>query len=159
MNPGNNLSLRKMNLKEKINEDLKNAMKAKDTVRTETIRSIRAEILKMDKSGLGREMNEEEELQLLNKQAKMRKESIEMFKNAGREDLVEKESRQLEIINEYLPKQLTREEAEAIIDKIIESSSPVTSKDIGKIMGPVMKVLKGKIDGKVIQEIVKSRLG
>lgn len=148
-----------MNLKEKINEDLKNAMKAKETFRTETIRSIRAEILKMDKSGLGREMNEEEELQLLNKQAKMRKESIEMFKNAGRDDLVDRESRQLEIINEYLPKQLTREEAEAVIDKIIENTGPVTSKDIGKIMGPVMKELKGKFDGKVIQEIVKSRLG
>lgn len=148
-----------MNLKEKINEDLKNAMKAKETFRTETIRSIRAEILKMDKSGLGREMNEEEELQLLNKQAKMRKESIEMFKNAGRDDLVDRESRQLEIINEYLPKQLTREEADAVIDKIIENAGPVTSKDIGKIMGPVMKELKGKFDGKVIQEIVKSRLG
>ena len=134
-------------------------MKAKETFRTETIRSIRAEILKMDKSGLGREMNEEEELQLLNKQAKMRKESIEMFKNAGRDDLVDRESRQLEIINEYLPKQLTREEAEAVIDKIIENTGPVTSKDIGKIMGPVMKELKGKFDGKVIQEIVKSRLG
>ena len=89
----------------------------------------------------------------------MRKETIEMFKNAGRDDLVDRESRQLEIINEYLPKQLTREEAEAVIDKIIENAGPVTSKDIGKIMGPVMKELKGKFDGKVIQEIVKSRLG
>ncbi|MFA7361746.1 MAG: GatB/YqeY domain-containing protein [Candidatus Kapaibacterium sp.] len=148
-----------MSLKEIINEDLKNAMKAKDAFRTETIRSIRAEILRMDKSGLGREMNEEEELQLLNKQAKMRKESIDMFKSAGREDLVEKESKQLQIINEYLPKQLTREEAEAIIEMIIKEASPVSSKDIGKIMGPVMKELKGKFDGKIIQEIVKSRLG
>lgn len=148
-----------MSLKEIINEDLKNAMKAKDAFRTETIRSIRAEILKMDKSGLGREMNEEEELQLLNKQAKMRKESIDMFKSAGREDLVEKESKQLEIINEYLPKQFTREEAEAVIERIIKEASPLSAKDIGKIMGPVMKELKGKFDGKIIQEIVKSRLG
>jgi len=148
-----------MSLKEKINEDLKNAMKAQDAFRTETLRSIRAEILKMDKSGMNREMNEEEELQLLTRQVKMRKESIEMFQNAGRTDLVERETKQLEIINEYLPKQISREEAEKIIFGIIESTGASTLKDIGKVMGPVMKELKGKFDGKLIQEIVKGRLG
>ncbi|MGV8017380.1 MAG: GatB/YqeY domain-containing protein [Ignavibacteria bacterium] len=148
-----------MSLKEKINEDLKNAMKAQDAFRTETLRSIRAEILKMDKSGMNREMNEEEELQLLTRQVKMRKESIEMFQNAGRTDLVERESKQMEIINEYLPKQISREEAEKIIFGIIESTGASTPKDIGKVMGPVMKELKGKFDGKLIQEIVKGRLG
>lgn len=148
-----------MSLKEKINEDLKNAMKAQDAFRTETLRSIRAEILKMDKSGMNREMNEEEELQLLTRQVKMRKESIEMFRNAGRTDLVERETKQMEIINEYLPKQISREEAEKIIFGIIESTGASTPKDIGKVMGPVMKELKGKFDGKLIQEIVKGRLG
>lgn len=148
-----------MSLKEKINDDLKKSMLAQDAFRTETLRSIRAEILKMDKSGLDREMNEEEELQLLNKQAKMRKESIEMFKTAERMDLVERETKQLEIINEYLPKQLTREEAEAIVDKVIKEAGAESVKDVGKVMGPVMKELKGKFDGKIIQEIVKSRLG
>mgnify|MGYP000971027013 CR=1 FL=1 len=148
-----------MSLKEKINEDLKNAMKAQDAFRTETLRSIRAEILKMDKSGMNREMNEEEELQLLTRQVKMRKESIEMFQNAGRTDLVERETKQMEIINEYLPKQISREEAEKIIFGIIESTGASTPKDIGKVMGPVMKELKGKFDGKLIQEIVKGRLG
>ncbi len=148
-----------MSLKEKINEDLKNAMKAQDAFRTETLRSIRAEILKMDKSGMNREMNEEEELQLLTRQVKMRKESIEMFRNAGRTDLVERETKQMEIINEYLPKQISREEAEKIIFGIIESTGASTLKDIGKVMGPVMKELKGKFDGKLIQEIVKGRLG
>jgi uncharacterized protein YqeY len=148
-----------MSLKEKIGEDLKKSMLAQNAFRTETLRSIRAEILKMDKSGMDREMNEEEELQLLNKQAKMRKESIEMFENAGRMDLVEKETKQLEIINEYLPKQLSRVEAEAVIDNVIKESGAESAKDIGKVMGPVMKELKGKFDGKIIQEIVKSRLG
>lgn len=148
-----------MSLKEKINDDLKKSMLAQDAFRTETLRSIRAEILKMDKSGLDREMNEEEELQLLNKQAKMRKESIEMFKTAERMDLVERETKQLEIINEYLPKQLTREEAEAIVDRVIKEAGAESAKDVGKVMGPVMKELKGKFDGKIIQEIVKSRLG
>jgi hypothetical protein len=89
----------------------------------------------------------------------MRKESIEMFEAAGRTDLVERETKQLEIINEYLPKQLSREEAEAIIDNVINESGAASAKDIGKVMGPVMKELKGKFDGKIIQEIVKSRLG
>jgi uncharacterized protein YqeY len=148
-----------MSLKEKIGEDLKQSMLAQNAFRTETLRSIRAEILKMDKSGMDREMNEEEELQLLNRQAKMRKESIEMFEAAGRTDLVERETKQLEIIKEYLPKQLSREEAEAIIDNVIKESGATSAKDIGKVMGPVMKELKGKFDGKIIQEIVKSRLG
>ncbi|MGB3017729.1 MAG: GatB/YqeY domain-containing protein, partial [Ignavibacteria bacterium] len=77
-----------MSLKTKIYEDLNSAMKAKDNVRTETLRSIRAEILKMDQSGMNREMNEEEEIELISRQAKMRKESIEMFGQAGRQDLV-----------------------------------------------------------------------
>ncbi|MCI0473055.1 MAG: GatB/YqeY domain-containing protein [Ignavibacteria bacterium] len=148
-----------MNLKERINEDLKNSMKAQDAFRTETLRSIRAEILKMDKTGMNREMNEEEEMQLVLRQAKMRKESIELFSQAGRNDLVEKETKQLEIINEYLPKQLSREEAEKIITEIIKASGAQSAKDIGKVMGPVMKELKGKFDGKLIQEIVKTILG
>jgi uncharacterized protein len=148
-----------MSLKDKINEDLKNSMKAQNAFRTETLRSIRAEILKMDKSGMNREMTEEEELQLLMRQVKMRKESIEMFENAGRTDLVEKESKQVEIISEYLPKQMAREDAEKIIYGIIESVGAESPKDIGKVMGPVMKELKGKFDGKIIQEIVKNRLG
>lgn len=147
-----------MNLKKKITDDLTNAMKAKDVVRIETLRSIRAEILKMDKSGLNREINEEEENQILSKQAKIRKEAIEMFKNAGREDLVIKETNQLEIINEYLPKQISKEEAISIISKIINDMGATSIKDLGKVMGSVMTELKGKIDGKHIQEIVRNHL-
>lgn len=147
-----------MSLKNKINEDLNLALKAKDNARIETLRSIRAEILKMDKSGMNREMNEDEEIQLLSKQAKMRKEAIEMFQNAGRQDLVDKESSQLNIINEYLPKQMSREEAETIVTQILQSAGATSQKDFGKVMGEVMKQLKGKIDGKVIQELVKSKL-
>ena len=147
-----------MSLKAKINTDLTQAMKDKDSIKIDTLRSIRAEILKMDKSGMDREMNEEEEIQLLAKQAKLRKESIEVFEKAGRTDLVDKESKQLEIINEYLPKQISREEAEKIINGILSGLGEITQKDFGKIMGLCMKELKGKIDGKIIQEIVKSRI-
>lgn len=147
-----------MTLKEKINNDLREAMKAQDVVLTETLRSIRAEILKMDKSGMNREMTPEEEIQLLNKQVKMRKEAIEMFEKAGRNDLVEREKKQLEIILRYLPEQISPSEAETIIDKIISSFQEVTQKDFGKIMGLAMKELKGKIDGKIVQDIVKSKI-
>ncbi len=147
-----------MSLKTKIYEDLNSAMKAKDNVRTETLRSIRAEILKMDKSGMNREMNEEEEIELISRQAKMRKESIEMFGQAGRQDLVDKENAQLVIINEYLPAQMSADEAEGIVSKIISDSGATSQKDFGKVMGEVMKALKGKIDGKIIQELVKSKL-
>jgi len=147
-----------MSLKEKINADLTQAMKNKDSIRLDTLRSIRAEILKMDKSGMHREMNEEEEIQLLAHQAKLRKESIEVFEKAGRIDLSEKESKQLSIINEYLPKPLSKDEAEIIISNIIAELGEVTEKDFGKVMGIAMKNLKGKFDGKDIQEIVKSKL-
>jgi uncharacterized protein YqeY len=103
-------------------------------------------------------MNEEEEIQLLNKQAKMRKESIEMFGQAGREDLVDKEQAQLDIISEYLPKQMSTEEAETIVEKIIADSGVTSQKDFGRVMGEVMKILKGKIDGKVLQELVRNKL-
>ncbi|HMQ68730.1 MAG TPA: GatB/YqeY domain-containing protein [Ignavibacteria bacterium] len=147
-----------MSLKNKINEDLNAALKAGEKEKIETLRSIRAEILKMDKSGMNREMNEEEEVQLLSRQAKMRRESIEMFESAGRQDLVDKEKSQLEIISEYLPEQMPAEEAEKIIIKILADTGISEKKDFGKAMGEAMKELKGKIDGKVIQDLLKSKL-
>lgn len=147
-----------MSLKVKINEDLNNALKAKDTVKIDTLRSIRAEILKMDKSGMNREMTPEEEIQLLAKQAKMRKESIELFEQAGRKDLVDKEQAQLDLINQYLPEQMSEKEADEIITKIISDAGTTSQKDFGRLMSEVMKQLKGKIDGKIIQDILKSKL-
>lgn len=147
-----------MSLKVKINEDLNNALKAKDLVKIDTLRSVRAEILKMDKSGMNREMTPEEEIQLLAKQAKMRKESIELFAQGGRQDLVDKEQAQLDIINQYLPEQMSEEEADQIITKIVTDSGTASQKDFGRLMSEVMKQLKGKIDGRIIQDILKSKL-
>lgn len=147
-----------MNLKNRINQDLNTALKTKNTSRIDTLRSIRAEILKMDKSGMNREMTEDEEIQLLNKQAKMRRESIEMFQQAGRQDLMDREKSQLDIINEYLPTQISIEEAENIISKIIDEKNATSDKDFGKVMGEAVKQLKGRFDGKVLQEIVKRKL-
>jgi uncharacterized protein YqeY len=147
-----------MGLKDTINEDLKNAMKAGDKVRTETLRMLRAQILEFDKSGAGREMNADDEMKILLSSVKKRRDSIEMYEKANRMDLVEKETKEVDIVQAYLPKQMSKEEADIIITKIIAEAGATTSKDLGKVMPLIMKELKGKIDGKTINEIVKLKL-
>ena len=150
-----------MSLKERIGEDIKTAMKAKDKVRLETVRGIKKAILEKEVAlrpkGID-SLTEEQEIELLSQQAKQRRDSIEQYKNAGREDLADKESQELAIIETYLPEQISDEELETIIDDIIASSGASSVKDLGKVMGPAMKQLKGKADGKKIQTLVKSRL-
>ena len=148
-----------MSLTEKINEDLKIAMKSGDSVKLNTIRSIRAQIIEYSKSGTNTGLTPENEISILLSAAKKRREALEMYEKAGRKDLVDQEQRELEIINAYLPKQISKEEVEATIKKIIAEVGAVSSKDFGKVMPLAMKELKGKIDGKVIQEIVKQKLG
>ena len=107
-----------MTLKDQINEDLKAAMKSGDKTKLATVRSIRALILEFEKSGTGKELSNEEEIKLLSSAAKKRKDSIEQFKNAGRNDLVEKEETELNILMDYLPKQLSQEEIDIEVKKI-----------------------------------------
>ncbi len=147
-----------MGLKDKINEDLKSAMKSGDKIRLETVRMLRAQILEFEKSGIDRKMNDDDEMKILLSAVKKRKESIEVYEKAGRKELVDQESKELEIIQEYLPKQLTKEEAEVIVTKIIADLGVTSAKEMGKVMPAVMKELKGKIDGKIISEIVKQKL-
>ena len=147
-----------MNLTEKINNDLKEAMKSNNAIRLQTIRSIRALILEFEKSGSGKKLNEEEELKLLTSAAKKRKEAIEEFVKAGRNDLASTEEAELNIIMSYLPKQLTMEE---IIEKVKEIANQVgaTSKaDFSKLMPAAIKELKGKADGKAIKEAAEKIL-
>ncbi|MDE3057254.1 MAG: GatB/YqeY domain-containing protein [Bacteroidota bacterium] len=147
-----------MTLSEKVTTDMKVAMKAGNKERLETLRMLRAQILEFEKRGLDRKMNEEDELSILMTAVKRRKEAIEMYEKASRNDLVQKESKELEIISEYLPKQVSQEEATAIIEKIIASTGAASVKDLGKVMPLAVKELKGKIDNKTISEIVKSKL-
>jgi len=147
-----------MGLREKINDDLKEAMRSGDKVRLETLRMLRAQILEFEKSGAGREMNEEDDMKILLSAVKKRKESIEQYEKAGRKELVEKEQRELEIIQHYLPQQMSKEDAEKIITTIIAETGATSAKDFGKVMSAAMKELKGKIDGKIINEIVKQKL-
>ena len=147
-----------MRLKDKINEDLKAAMKSGDKLRLSTVRSIRALILEFEKSGSGKELNAEEEIKLLNSAAKKRKDSIEQYRNAGREDLAEKEEGELKIILEYLPKQLTEEEIFAEVKKLAEELHAKTKDDFSILMSQAVKRLKGKADGKAIKNVVENIL-
>jgi uncharacterized protein len=147
-----------MALTQQISEDLKLAMKAGDKTRIDTLRMVRAQILEFEKKGGNPEMTPDDELSLLSTAVKKRKESIEQYEKAGRMDLVAQEAAEVAIITEYLPKQMDKADAERIIYAIIEQSGAVTSKDMGKVMPLIMKELKGKIDGKTINEIVKTKL-
>jgi len=147
-----------MTFEEKINEELKNATKSGDKLRLETIRSIRAAIIEFKKSGIGRDMNSDDELKILSNQAKKRKDAIEMYQKGGRQDLVDNETAELSIIEEFLPKQLNDEEILNICKKIISDAGITHVKDFGKVMGIAMKELKGKADGSKVQTILKSLL-
>lgn len=143
----------------KINEEMKEAMKSGQKDRLETIRSIRAAIIEFAKSGLDREMNNEDEIKILNMLAKRRKDSIEMYANAGRNDLKEKEEFELKVIQEFLPPQLSDEEIKEIIQGVVTETGATSQKDMGKVMGLSMKKLSGKADGTKVQQIVKEVLG
>ena len=151
-----------MSLKDRISEDIKAAMKAKDKVRLETVRSIKKVILEKETtvrpSGQD-ELTEEQELEVLTQLAKQRKDAVEQYQKAGREDLAAQESAELAIIEEYLPAQLTNEEIEAVIDGLIAQTGASSAKEMGKVMGPAMKQLKGKADGAKVQALVKAKLG
>jgi uncharacterized protein YqeY len=150
-----------MALMEKIVTDLKAAMKSGDRVRLETLRTLRAVLMEreIEKRGTGKEMSADDEVAVLMSAAKKRKESMEQFQKGGRPELVEQEGKELAIIQEYLPQQVPEEEIVRIIEGIVDQAGATNSGDFGKVMPLVMKQLKGKADGRVIQELVKKRLG
>lgn len=149
-----------MALLEKIAEDMKVAMKAGEKLRLETLRTIRAGLLEkqVEKRPSGG-MTPEDEIVVLNSALKKRKEAIAIYRQHGRNDLADQEEQELGIIQEYLPKQLTLQEVEEFVRATIRSVGAASSKDFGKVMPVVMKELKGKADGKAVQETVKKMLG
>jgi hypothetical protein len=150
-----------MSLKDQITHDIQAAMKAKDKVRLATVRSIKKVLLEKEVEARvqGRtELNETEEIEALVQQAKQRRDSIAQYGQAGRKDLVEQESQELAIIEEYLPKQLSEAEISAVIAQIIDQVGATAPKDMGKVMGPAMQQLKGQADGKQVQALVKAAL-
>lgn len=147
-----------MGLKEKINDDLKSSMKSGDKLRLETIRSIRALILEFEKSGSGKELTDEEVIRLITSAVKKRKDSIEQFKAGGRMDLADKEEKELNILMEYLPKQMTEDEITETVKKIAAEMNATGKGDFPKLMPAVMKELKGKADGKIVKSTVEKVL-
>jgi len=147
-----------MNLKEKIDRDLKDSMRSGDKIRLQTVRSIRALILEFEKSGKNREMTHEEEIQLLTSASKKRKEAMEQYINANRLDLSDKEEAELKIIQSYLPEQLNEEQVKEEIKRIALEIGASVKEDFPKLMPAAIKALKGKADGKLIKTIVELTL-
>lgn len=148
-----------MTLTQQISEDIRAAMKSGDKLKLETLRTVRAHMIELTKRGTGSEVTPDEEISAVLAAAKKRKEAIELYRQAGREELAQQEEKELQIINSYLPKQMSKEEAESLIAGLITQTGASSLKDLGKIMPLAMKELKGKIDGKIVQEIVKQKLG
>jgi uncharacterized protein YqeY len=147
-----------MSLTDQINNDLKEAMKAKDTTTLTALRAIKSQLLLAATEKGGGESTEEAEIKMLQKQVKQRKESAELYKTQGREDLAEAELAEASIIEKYLPKQLSEDELKPIIQSIIEKVGAAGPQDMGKVMGAASKELAGQADGKTISLVVRQLL-
>jgi len=148
-----------MSLETTINDQLKQAMLAKDEKSLRSLRAIKAAILLAKTSeGANGEIKPEEEIKMLQKLVKQRKDSLDIFRTQNREDLAKKEEEEIEVIEKFLPKQLSPEELGAIIGKIISETGASSPADLGKVMGIATKQLAGKADGKAISAIVKDLL-
>ncbi|MCS7074369.1 MAG: GatB/YqeY domain-containing protein [Bacteroidia bacterium] len=148
-----------MSLKDRINNDLKEAMKARDEAALRALRAIKSAILLEEtSSSFNGSMTEAQEIALLQKQAKQRKESIEVYEKNGRNDLAENEKAELAVIEKYLPAKLSLQEVEQVLKDIISEVGAKSTSDMGKVMGVATKKLAGQADGKQISEIVKRLL-
>ncbi|MCK9162933.1 MAG: GatB/YqeY domain-containing protein [Bacteroidales bacterium] len=148
-----------MNLEERINADIKQAMLAKDRERLESLRAIKSAILMIKTSKSGTQVSEQEEIQTLQRLVKQRKEAALTYKEQNRQELYDVEIAQAKIIEEYLPEQLSEDEIRQAISNIIKELGVTSPKDMGKVMGPAQKQFAGKADNKIVSQIVKELLG
>ena len=144
-------------MKERIQKDMIEAMKAHDKKKTDTIKSVKAAI-QMEEINVKRELNDEEVTNIIVKQVKMRKDAISDFEKAGRNDLVDAYNEEINILNEYLPKQLSDEEVNQIIDEAFDLVKPTSQSDMGKIMKEVSPKLKARADMGKVNQIIKNKL-
>ncbi|WP_029906800.1 GatB/YqeY domain-containing protein [Prevotella sp. 10(H)] len=148
-----------MNLFDRVSEDIKDAMRAKDKIRLEALRGMKKEFLEAKTAkGAGDELSDEAAIQILQKMAKQRRDSAEIYNGQNRADLAEKELAELAVIEAYLPKQLTQEELDTKISEIIAQVGATSPADMGKVMGVATKALAGLAAGKAISETVKKLL-
>ncbi|RLB05694.1 MAG: GatB/YqeY domain-containing protein [Deltaproteobacteria bacterium] len=146
-----------MSLLDQIHSDLKEAMKAKDSIRLGALRLILTAVKNKEKE-LRRELEEREVLQIVSNQIKQRKDSIEQYRKGGREDLVQKEEQELEILQAYMPQQLSEEELEKLVTETIKEVGATSVKDLGKVMKAIMPRIAGRADGKVVNQMVRAQL-
>ncbi len=149
-----------MELEKLINNDLKEAMKAKDKRKLEALRAIKSALL-LEKTGKDvpeGEIPDSVEVKLLRKLVKQRKDAAAIYREQNRPDLAEEEEYQASIIEKYLPQQLTEEQVEIIIDKVIQDMEAKSMKDMGKVMGQATKVIAGRADNKLVSQIVRKKL-
>ena len=148
-----------MNLFDKISEDIKSAMLAKDKIRLEALRGAKKEFLEAKTAkGASGELTDETAVKILQKMIKQRKDSAGIYAEQNRPELAEKELAEVVVLEEYLPKQMTPEELETALKEIIEKVGATSAKDMGKVMGAASKELAGKAEGRAISEAVKKLL-
>ncbi len=146
-----------MSLKEKLQEDLKSSMKNKDTVRKSVITLVRAAIKQYEVDNR-KELGDDGVIEIISKQLKQRKDSLVEFEKAGRDDLIEETKSEIQVLEEYLPQQLSEDELEQIVIETIAEVGATSMKDMGKIMSTIKPKTAGRADGRKINELVKKNL-
>lgn len=146
-----------MSLIDQIHTDLKEAMRAKDSVRLGTLRLVLTAIKNKEKQ-VKRGLEEKEVLQIISNQIKQRRDSIEQYRKGGRDDLVSKEEQELAILKGYMPEQLSEKELEKLVDATIQEVGATSVKELGKVMKAIMPKVAGRADGKIVNQIVRTRL-
>ncbi len=147
-----------MTIKEQIAQDYQAALKARDERRLSALRMVRTEAKKREVSGQKKELSDAEVLETISSLVKQRRESIRLFAEGKRQDLVEKEEAELKVLLSYLPQPLSTAELESLIDRVIQETQAVGPKDQGKVMKWIMPQVSGRADGKVVSEMVKQKL-
>ena len=147
-----------MSLRERLTDEMKDAMKAKDEVRLSTIRLVRSAVRNKE-IDLKREIGDQEIIETISSLVKQRRESIRLFTEAGRDDLVAKEERELAILLSFLPQQLSREEVAELVVRVIGECGAQGGKDMGRVMKALMPHVAGRADGKLVSDVVKEKLG
>lgn len=146
-----------MNLSERLNEDMKQAMKSKDKHSLSTIRMVRSTIKNLE-IDLKRTLDDNEVLDILSREIKQRKDALQEFEKAGRDDLVANANAEIEIIGKYLPAQLSEEEIKVIVQQTIQETGASSKADMGKLMSALMPKVKGRADGKLVNQVVQQFL-
>lgn len=145
-------------MREKILEDLKNAMKSQDKEKLAVIRMVKG-AMQLEELEKKHELNDDEMINIIAKQIKTRKESIIEFEKGNRQDLIDKTNNEINILNEYMPEQLSEEEILKVIEEVFNEINPKGLSDIGKIMGKISPILKGKADLGIVNKLIKEKLG